>query len=70
MQISPEQASKIELVTRGQAANKMWFAQRAGRITGSTFKLAAKTNIAMPSQSLVKRLCYPEAFKFSNSATR
>lgn len=39
-------------------------------MTASTFKAAASTNLAMPSQSLIKRLCYPDAFKFSTEATR
>ena len=40
-QISSEQVSKVEVATRGQAANKMWFIYRSGRVNGSTFKLAA-----------------------------
>ena len=33
-------------------------------------KAAAHTNHAMPSQRLIKQLCYPEAYKFSTVATR
>ena len=69
-QISSEQVSKVEVATRGQAANKMWFIYRSGRVTGSTFKLAARTNPALPSQSLIKRICYPSFCKFSTAATR
>ena len=50
--------------------NKMWFLHRAGRVPASNIKAAARTNHSMPSQSLIKRLCYPEAFKFSTKATR
>lgn len=68
--ITSEQVSKVELATWGQATNKLWFAYRTGRITGSTFKLAARTSPAMPSQSLIKRICYPKAYSFSTVATR
>ena len=38
-------------------------------ITASNMKAVART-ILMPSQSLMKLLCYPEAYKFSTKATR
>ena len=60
----------LEECTRGQAANKRWFQNREGRIIASTFKAAAKTKPSMPSVSLIKRICYPRAFKFSNESTR
>lgn len=47
-----------------QSSNKTWFIHRAGGVTASNMKSAARTNHSMPSQSLIKRLCYPEAFKF------
>lgn len=33
-------------------------------------KLAAKTNHAMASQNLIKRICYPDIYGFSTAATR
>ena len=68
--VSKEQVKLVEEATRDQACNRLWFAQRAGRITASIFKHAARTNLAMPSPSLIKRVCYPDAFCFSTEATR
>ena len=62
------QAKCIEEKTRGQSSNKVWFQQRAGRVTASKLKLAARTNLAQPSQSLVKPICYPES-QFCAKAT-
>lgn len=70
IQITSSQASKLEEETRQQSSSKAWFVHRAGRITASNMKAASKTNIHMPSKSLIKRLCYPEAYKFSTKATR
>lgn len=61
---------KLEEATKGQASNKLWFLHRAGRITASQFKAVCHTNPIMPSQSLIKKICYPEAMKFSNEATK
>ena len=57
-------------ITRDQAHSKVWFRYRAGRVTASRFKAAANTNHLKPSQSLLKMICYPEGYKFSNVATR
>ena len=41
----------MEEATKDQATSRMWYAQRAGRITVSRFKAAAKTDLSQPSQS-------------------
>ncbi len=69
-QVTQQQSAKVEFETRGQSSKKSWFLHRAGSITASDFKSAACTNSSMPAQSLIKRICYPEAFKFSTAATR
>ena len=66
----PEQVAKLERETRGQSSNKSWFLHRAGRITASNFRSVVVTNPCTPSQSLIKRICYPEAFKFKTAATK
>lgn len=43
---------------------------RAGRITASKFRAAVTTNKDMPSLSLIKQICYPDAFKFSSESTK
>ena len=60
----------MEKETRGQTSKNSWFAHRAGRITASRMKAAARTSSVMPSQSLIKRICYPQAYAFSTKATR
>ena len=67
--ISTEQAKSLELLTRGQSHSKLWYQYRAGRITASKFKNAVHTDVAHPSQSLIKRICYPESFKFKTQST-
>ena len=60
----------LEMLTRDQASSKDWFLYRAGRITASKFRAAAHTDVSQPSSSLVRSICYPEAFRFSTVATR
>ena len=68
IKITPAQAKSIEEKTRGQFLSKVWFQQWAGRVTASKMKLAARTNLAQPSQSLIKAICYPEN-QFRTKAT-
>ncbi|XP_022084544.1 uncharacterized protein LOC110975965 [Acanthaster planci] len=49
IKITTQQCQAVEEGTKGQANCKIWLAQRAGRITASNFKSAARTNPAMPS---------------------
>ena len=49
--------------------HKYWFCYRAGRVTASKLKAAACTNLAQPSLSLIKTVCYPERHKFHTQAT-
>ena len=70
VKISAEEAKAVEEATRKQAEAKQWFAFRAGRITASKLKAATRTDIAQPSTSLIRSICYPEAFKFTSVETR
>ena len=47
----------------------MWYKYRAGRVTASRMKAVCHTNNASPSQTLVKSICYPEAFSFTSKQT-
>ena len=67
--VTEQQATSLEKLTRKQSNSKIWFRHRAGRITASRFKAAASTNVALPSQSLIKAICYPESQQFKTSAT-
>lgn len=70
LEISAEQCINLEKSTKDQAKSKLWFTSRAGRVTASNFKSAACTDLTRPSQSLIMTVCYPEAYKFTSSATR
>ena len=68
--ICSNQAELVENKTRKQSNSNMWFQQRSGRITASRLKAAVRTDIAQPSQSLIKSICYPESCQFSSKATQ
>lgn len=68
--ISNDMAKAVEQETTQQASSKLWFKFRAGRITASRMKQACHTDPALPSQSLIKSICYPEAYKFISKATQ
>ncbi|ELU16729.1 hypothetical protein CAPTEDRAFT_217374 [Capitella teleta] len=65
-----EQIACLECMTRTQSNSKSWFAYRSGRITASVFRSAVTTDPANPAVSTIKRVCYPDAYKFSTAATR
>ena len=62
-------ALAVEKETRKQYGCKLWFTYRAGRITASRMKAACHTDPNNPSKSLIKAICYPEAYRFVSSAT-
>ena len=64
------QSDVVEEATREQWNSKLWFNQRAGRITASNFKAATSTNPEHPSNALVKMLCDPKAYSFTTTATK
>ncbi|KAL5011782.1 hypothetical protein ScPMuIL_010333 [Solemya velum] len=68
--VSPEQSKSVEQATRTQAAGKLWFHFRSGRVTASNMKRVCRTDPDQPSQSLVRTICYPESTAFSVAATR
>ena len=67
--ITVDMAGQIEERTREQAQSKISFHQRAGRVTASRLKAAVSTNIAQPSQSLIKAVWYPESVCFKSDST-
>ena len=69
IEITPEQAKIIEEDTRKQSSSNAFFLHRSGRIGASMSKQACQTNPAQPSHSLIKTICYPHIFRFSNAAT-
>ena len=66
--LSAEQISQIEKDTRDQAQGTNFFKHRTGRIGASQSKQASHTNPALPSQSLIQTICYPEYNKLFTKA--
>lgn len=64
------QAVTIEAETRSQGQSRLWHDLRAGRVTASRFKAAARTDPLNPSKSLIRQICHPHLSKFSTTATR
>ena len=70
LHLTKEMAEAVERSTHDQSNSKLWYKYRAGRVTASRMKAVCKTNASLPSQSLIKSICYPEAFRFTTSATK
>ena len=69
IELSEVMVHNIEEATRAQSDSRLWYRYRAGRITASKMKQVCRTSLAMPSQCLIKEICYPEAFRFTTTAT-
>jgi len=66
LNVTQEMANSVEEVTRDQSRSRLWYKYR---ITASRMKAVCHTRAEMPSQSLIKTICYPEAFSFTSKAT-
>ena len=55
--LTPAPIAAVERETRKHAASRIWFRQRAGRITASKLKQAIRTNADRPAKSLIKAIC-------------
>ena len=67
--LSADMAEAVEKATRDQASSCLWYRYRAGRITSSKMKASCRTSPESPAQSLIKTICYPEAYRFRSEAT-
>ena len=70
IELSEEQRLQIEEDTRSQSQGANFFKHRAGRIGASQSKQASHTNPALPSQSLIQSICYPELNKVFSKAMK
>ena len=61
--ITEEQIAQVQKDTISQASGTNFFKHRAGRIGASQSKAAAHSDPALPSQSLIQRICYPALHK-------
>lgn len=62
LELTAEMVLAIEKSTHDQSNSKLWFNYRAGRVTAPRTKAVCKTDSALPSQSLIQSICYPEVF--------
>jgi len=69
LNVTEEMARSVEEATKLQSKSNLWFKYRAGRVTASRMKAICHTSAASPSQSLIKSICYPEAFAFTSKQT-
>ena len=68
IELSEEQRLQIEEETRSQSQGANCYKHRAGRIGASQSKVASHNNPALPSQSLIQSICYPELNKVFSKA--
>ncbi|XP_068673794.1 uncharacterized protein [Montipora foliosa] len=68
--LSDEDIKVVEQDTREQAKGPGFFRHRAGRIGASVSGAVYHSNIAQPSQSLIKSVCYPHLYKVNSKAIR
>lgn len=57
--ITEDEANKIEVETREQHKSPSWYAVRAGRVTASQMHNVYIFNIDQPALSTVTNVCYP-----------
>ncbi|XP_078349685.1 uncharacterized protein LOC144634562 [Oculina patagonica] len=70
IEVTKEQIAQVERDTISQAKGNNFFKHRAGRIGASKSKAACQTNPALPSNSLIQSICYPELNKLTTDAIR
>ena len=68
--LSDEDIKIVEQDTREQAKGPGFFRHRAGRIGASVSGAVYHSNIAPPSQSLIKSVCYPHLYKVNSKAIK
>ena len=70
IKLSDDEISQIEKDTRTQSQGSAFFKHRAGRIGASQTKQPSHTDPALPSQSLIQSICYPELNKLFSKAMK
>ena len=63
--ITEEQSDHVQKDTIAKSSGTNVFKLRTGRIGTSQSKAAAHSDPALPSQSLIQRICYPELHKIN-----
>ena len=60
IELSEVMVHNVKEATRTQSDSRLWYRYRVGTITASKMKQICRTSLAMPSQRLIKKICYPE----------
>ena len=68
--LSDEDIKIVEQDTTEQAKGPGFFRHRAGRIGSSVSGAVYHSNIAQPSKSVIKTVCYPHLYKVNSKAIR
>lgn len=66
--ITVEEAAKIERDTRDQHKSANWFSCRAGRVTASQLHTVTTFKKEKPALSTIKTICYPSVNKIKHAA--
>ena len=69
LSFTKEQIKQIAEFTTEQSKSKLWYSQRAGKISASKAKACVSTSVQKPSISLIRSVCYPDLYKFSCKET-
>ena len=67
---SAEQIKLVEGTTRSYSQGTGFFNHRAGRIGASRSGAVFHTNLSLPSQSLIKTICYSGLYKLNTTAVK
>ena len=70
IEITAEQINQVQKETIALSSGTNFFRHRPGRIGASQSKAAAHSDPALPSQSLIQRICHPELHKINTKAVR
>jgi len=70
IELSDGEMKSIEKDTIKQAKGAGFFRHRAGRIGASVSGTVSHSNLAQPSQSLIKSICYPHLYKVNTKAVK
>ena len=68
IQMTNQQIDQVQKDTIAQSSDTNIFKHRAGRIGASQSKAVAHSDPALPSQSLIQRICYPALHKVNTKA--
>ena len=68
--VSDQEIKIVERDTQDQAKGPGFFRHRAGRIGASVSGAVYHSNVAQPSQSLIKSICYPHLYKVNTKAIK